>query len=80
MSGSAQAPGFDDAWAQWDETHPRTSKDSSIHSDNDDAQAAFTDNIETFQYLNPWESQLDLSAGRRAYRDGATIGEAPSAF
>ncbi|CAE6369095.1 unnamed protein product [Rhizoctonia solani] len=73
MSGLAQTPGFDDTWAQWDETHPRMSKDSSIHTDNDDAQANFTENIEPFQYMNPWESQVDLSAGRRAYRDGATI-------
>ncbi|GAB1518480.1 chloride channel [Rhizoctonia solani] len=73
MSGPAQAPGFDDTWTQWDEAHPRASKDSSRNTDNGDTQATFTENIETFQYMNPWESQVDLSTGRRAYRDGATI-------
>ncbi|KAJ1306571.1 hypothetical protein OPQ81_007572 [Rhizoctonia solani] len=73
MSGPAETPGFDDTWARWDEGHPRTSKDGSQHT-RDDAHATFTENIETFQDMNPWESQLDLSAGvRRAYRDGATI-------
>ncbi|KAG8691760.1 hypothetical protein FRC11_010631 [Ceratobasidium sp. 423] len=74
MSGPAQTPGFDDTWAQWDEAHPRASKDSSQHTHSDDARANFSEHIETFQELNPWESQVDLSAGvRRAYRDGTTI-------
>ncbi|EUC55682.1 ClC chloride channel family protein, partial [Rhizoctonia solani AG-3 Rhs1AP] len=75
MSDPVQTPGFDDTWAQWDEAHPRTSKDSSQNTHNDDARATFTENIEAFPNLNPWESQVDLSmGGRRNYRDGATIG------
>ncbi|CAE6495359.1 unnamed protein product [Rhizoctonia solani] len=74
MSDLVQTPGFDDTWAQWDEAHPRTSKDSSQNTHNDDARATFTENIEAFPNLNPWESQVDLSmGGRRNYRDGATI-------
>ncbi|KDN49631.1 hypothetical protein RSAG8_01696, partial [Rhizoctonia solani AG-8 WAC10335] len=74
MSGPAQTPGFDDTWAQWDEAHPRASKDSSQNTHNDDARAAFTENIGTFPDMNPWESRVDLSMGaKRTYRDGATI-------
>lgn len=69
-------PAFDDTWAQWDDSHPpRTSKDSS-QNDPEPAHvpnSPFSTELEMFQ-SNPWESQLDLSVGRRTYRDGATIG------
>ncbi|KAB5588673.1 Cl-channel protein [Ceratobasidium theobromae] len=68
-------PAFDDTWAQWDDSHPpRTSKDSS-QNDPEPAHvpnSPFSTELEMFQ-SNPWESQLDLSVGRRTYRDGATI-------
>lgn len=77
MSTSAQTPGFDDTWAQWDEAHPRTSRDSAQHPRTHGVQALASENVEIFHELNPWESQVDLSAGsRRNYGDGATIGMA----
>jgi hypothetical protein len=75
MSVPVQTPAFDDTWAQWDESHPRESKDSSHHAHPDDTQVALTETPEMFHELNPWESQVELgSGGRQPYQDGTTIG------